>query len=270
MASDAPMTASPAPPTSAPPRDRLSDKQLVELLELTRGADSVELKLTIPLDRQRSTVFELGMDPLDAQIRMVYFFDTLNLDLDKAGVIVRGRRIQGKPDDTVVKLRPVSPQNLPDSLRSATGFVVEVDAMPGGYVCSGSYKAFPSKCSVDEAGSGAAPLRKLFSKQQREFYREHAPQGIELDDLAVLGPVFVLKAKGTPRGARSARSPSSAGCTLRAGSSSCRPAARPARRCRWRPRPAPGAPSARPTCSASNRPRPKPHWTTSQSTWPER
>lgn len=202
MASDAPMTASPAPPTSAPPRERLSDKQLVELLELTRGADSVELKLTIPLDRQRSTVFELGMDPLDAQIRMVYFFDTPNLDLDKAGVIVRGRRIQGKPDDTVVKLRPVSPQNLPDSLRYATGFVVEVDAMPGGYVCSGSYKAFPSKCSVDEAGSGAAPLRKLFSRQQREFYREHAPQGIELDDLAVLGPVFVLKAKGTPRGAK--------------------------------------------------------------------
>ena len=45
---------------------------------------------------------------------------------------------------------------------------------------------------------GEKPLRKLFSKEQRAFYAEHAPDGVALDDLAVLGPIFVLKLKGTP------------------------------------------------------------------------
>jgi hypothetical protein len=47
---------------------------------------------------------------------------------------------------------------------------------------------------------GGKPLRKLFSKEQRAFYEEHAPAGIGLDDLVVLGPIFVLKAKASPQG----------------------------------------------------------------------
>ncbi len=53
------------------------------------------------------------MDPLDAQVRQIVFFDTLDLDLDNAGVVVRARRVQGKGDDSVVKLRPVVPDDLP-------------------------------------------------------------------------------------------------------------------------------------------------------------
>ena len=48
--------------------------------------------------------------------------------------------------------------------------------------------------------AGPQPLRKLFSKEQRAFFTEHAPEGIELDDLSLLGPIFVLKLKGTPAG----------------------------------------------------------------------
>ena len=59
----------------------------------------------------------LGLDPLEAQIRQVFFFDTPELALDKHGVVVRARRIQGKGDDSAVKLRPVVPAELPDDLR---------------------------------------------------------------------------------------------------------------------------------------------------------
>jgi nucleoside-diphosphate-sugar epimerase len=55
-------------------------------------------------------------------------------------VVVRVRRVQGKGDDSVVKLRPVIPHDLPKGLRQLAGFVVEVDAMPGGYMCSASLK----------------------------------------------------------------------------------------------------------------------------------
>ena len=51
---------------------------------------------------------------------------------------------------------------------------------------------------VRETLSGKRPLRKLFSKEQRAFFTEHAPEGSSLDDLAVLGPIFVLKLKWAP------------------------------------------------------------------------
>jgi hypothetical protein len=178
----------------------LSDDQLVEALGLMREADTVELKSTIPADDQRSVIGALGLDPLDAQIRQVFFFDTPDLKLDKAGVVVRARRVQRKGDDTVVKLRPVVPSELPDELRESPSFGVEVDAMPGGFVCSGSFKGVPRKAAVRDVVLGGQALRKLFSKEQRAFFADHAPDDVSLDDLAVLGPIFVLKLKMLPEG----------------------------------------------------------------------
>jgi hypothetical protein len=177
---------------------RLTDQQLAELLDLTRDVDSVELKLTVPEVSQRSTVRSLGLDPLEAQIRQVFFFDTPDLALNKKGVVARARRIQGKSSDSVVKLRPVVPDELPDDLRRSSSFGVEVDAMPGGFVCSGSFKGKLSPTIVLDAVGGKARLRKLFSKEQRAFFAAHAPDGLALDDLSVLGPIFVLKLPFTP------------------------------------------------------------------------
>ena len=97
----------------------LTDEALVEMLSLIKGAGSVELKLTIPESSQRSTVLALGMDPLGAQVRLVHFFDTPDLQLESAGVVVRGRRVAGKGDDSVVKLRPVVPSELPRKVRES-------------------------------------------------------------------------------------------------------------------------------------------------------
>jgi hypothetical protein len=188
-------------PAATKQRQTLSDEQLAEFLDLTRGADSVELKLTVPLAGQRAAMEALGLDPLDAQVRLVCFFDTPDLALYGSGVVVRGRRVQGREDDTVVKLRPVVPDNVSSELRESPSFGIEVDAMPGGYVCSGSLKGVPRKSSVKEVAAGEAPLRRLLSKEQRALYAANAPEGIELDDLSLLGPIFVLKLKGTPPGA---------------------------------------------------------------------
>jgi hypothetical protein len=117
---------------------RIADELLPEMLELLHDCDSTELKLTVPESDQRSAIRALGMDPLDAQIRQVYFFDTPDLQLDAAGVVVRGRRVQGKGDDSVVKLRPVVPSKLSADLRRSPSFKVELDAVPGGFVVSAS------------------------------------------------------------------------------------------------------------------------------------
>jgi hypothetical protein len=181
-------------------RPTLSDTEHVELVSLIEDADSVELKLTVPDSELSSAINALGLDPLQAQIRQVFFFDTPDLALNRRGVVVRARRVQKKGDDSVVKLRPVVPTELPGTVRSSPGFGVEVDAMPGGFVCSGSMKRALATPVVREVILGGRPIRKLFSKEQRAFYAEHAPEGVALDDLMVLGPIFVLKLKLTPEG----------------------------------------------------------------------
>ena len=104
----------------------------------------------------------------------------------------------------MVKLRPVVPSELPPALRKLPDFGVEVDALPGGYVCSASFKAKLGQTDVRAAALGQRPLRKLFTKGQRAFFAEHAPEGIELDDLSILGPMNVLKLKFSPTGLRPA------------------------------------------------------------------
>ena len=177
---------------------RLSDDDLARVAALIEGSDSVELKLTVPETEHSSTVAALEMDPLEAQIRQAFFFDTPDLTLYERGLVVRARRVQRKADDSVVKLRPVVPSELPNRVRRSPEFGVEVDAMPGGFVCSGSMKGTP-KSDVRETILGKKRLQRLFTKEQRAFYDEHAPEGLALDDLSVLGPIFVLKLKFAPK-----------------------------------------------------------------------
>jgi hypothetical protein len=189
------MAATHTPKKEAP---RMSDEQLGQMLDLVDDADSVELKLTVPEADQRSAVEALGMDPLDAQIRQVFFFDTPDLALYEKGVVARARRVQKKGDDSVVKLRPVVPSQLDEDLRESPNMVVEVDAMPGGFVCSAALKRSLGTTEVRAAAKGERRLGKLFSKEQRAFFAEHAPDGVDLDELTVLGPIHVLKLKFSP------------------------------------------------------------------------
>jgi hypothetical protein len=175
----------------------IADDELPRLLDLLGEADSVELKVTVPDSDHRSAVKALGIDPIEADVRQVFFFDTPELDLYRHGVVVRARRARGR-GDTVVKLRPVVPGDLPAALRRSRDFGVEVDAMPGSFLCSGSLKGSTGVQAVKAAADGERPLRKLFTKAQRALYREHAPDGLELDALRVLGPVLALRLKFTP------------------------------------------------------------------------
>jgi hypothetical protein len=178
----------------------LSQGQIADMLRLLKGADSAELKLTIPPTAQRATIVGLGLDPVEAQPRQVFFFDTPDLALDSAGIVVRARRIQGGRGDTVVKLRPIVPDELDAELRKSGALTVELDAIPGGFVCSASFKGRSTGEDIRAAVAGEMPLRKLFSKEQRAFFAEHAPAGVGFDQLVTLGPTFILKGQWFPKG----------------------------------------------------------------------
>jgi hypothetical protein len=184
--------------TSSHDAPALSAEQLVELFALLKGADSVELKLSVPDADRRSVVTALGMDPLEAQLRQVVFFDTPDLALNGRGIVVRARRIQRKPGDAVVKLRPIAPEALPRELRSDRSFSVEVDALPGGFVCSGTMKAEVDDGRVKEVLAGNRAISTLFTKKQRALFSTYTGDSVQLDDLSVLGPINVTKLKWTP------------------------------------------------------------------------
>jgi hypothetical protein len=179
----------------------LTGDQMMEMLKTIGKADSVELKATI--DATTEVGRKLEIDPLGARVRQVYFFDTPDLALSNHGLVVRARRSQGREHDSVVKTRPVDPATLPKELRRLPEFGVEVDAMPGGFVCSASLKGIVKGEAIRETifglgTAGAPPLHKLFSKAQRSFYEQHAPSGLTIDDLSVMGPILVLKLKWLP------------------------------------------------------------------------
>jgi hypothetical protein len=84
-------------------------------------------------------------------------------------------------------------------LRKSPMFKVELDVLPGGIgVVSGSFKGVSDGLRIREAVSGARPISKIFSKEQRAFFRDHAPASVDLDALVPLGPTFILKATFTP------------------------------------------------------------------------
>ena len=71
--------------------------------------------------------------------------------------------------------------------------------MPGGYVCSATLKAKADAPSIRDVALGKRRSKKLFSKEQRAFFAAHAPDGLTLDDLSILGPIFVLKLNFEPK-----------------------------------------------------------------------
>jgi len=186
----------PASPPEEAPR-ALTREQFIEMAKEMKKVGSVELKVSVP-GNKRAALVGLNLDVLQGRIREVYFFDTPELTLFKNGVVPRARRTQGGLDDTVVKLRPCDPTDLPGSVQKSPNLKVEMDITRGSYVVSASLKGERPEGAVKDAVSGKKSLEKLFTKEQRIFYEQHAPKGVTWSDLVPLGPAYVVVLKHRP------------------------------------------------------------------------
>src|SRR5262245_49057611 len=81
------------------------------------GTSDVEIKATIPTHQVRNTLRAHGLDQNNDDERYIYFFDTPELDLLSAGIVVRARRRIGDQHDTTVKFRPVNPELVSEDWR---------------------------------------------------------------------------------------------------------------------------------------------------------
>src|SRR4051812_46851089 len=168
---------------------------MVEILTKLRDVGSVELKMNVP-SSDRMALRKIKIDPLKGRIREVVFFDTPELTLYKNGLVLRGRRTQGDDDDSVLKLRPCDPTELPAPFRKSPNLKVEMDVTRQSHVVSASLKGTRPAGTLREVMAGQSPLGKFFSKEQRSLLVDRWPDGLGWVDLVPLGPIYVIVMKG--------------------------------------------------------------------------
>jgi hypothetical protein len=160
-----------------------------KITKMVFGADALEIKATIP-DAQIEealTRFSLTLD--NDEERYIYFFDTPTLDLLKAGIIARARRIVGAEHDSTVKFRPVQPEEVPDKWRKNRGFKIEADASEKGVVKSASFTMPVEKGLIKAVVEGGKSIAKLYTKEQEVFLAELGSNSIDFSSLVILGPL---------------------------------------------------------------------------------
>jgi len=169
-------------------------------LELDPAIQAVEVKITAQIGDETMVRQALERSGEEPEHRRVYFFDTPQLALFDAGVVLRAREIAGGADDSTVKLRPVDPTVLSDAWKQTEGFEVEIDGVGDETICSAKLSADQKRDEIEGVATGEREIRKLFSEAQEQLILEYAPTNVTWPDLHVLGPVNVRKWKVDPKG----------------------------------------------------------------------
>ena len=179
----------------------LSQQQINEILTILKDVGSVELKLVAPMHTHRATIAKLGLDPIEAEVRQVYFFDTPNLDLNKAGVVVRARRIQA------ARATPSSSCGPSTRRRSTRNCVAPRASRRRWTSCRAGSSARvrsrdaarPRRCATRSAARCRST--RCSRRSSARSTRRTPPVASRCAALATFGPTFVLKAQAVGQAA---------------------------------------------------------------------
>jgi hypothetical protein len=157
--------------------------------------DAVEIKLTIRPDQELLAERAMQVNEDNAEVRLIYFYDTPGLDLFKAGVVLRARLLKGDDDDSTVKFRAVDVASVQQNWQETKGFKLEADWCGDRVVHSASLTTLQNRNEIDEVAAGKRPIGKLFSRDQERFLSQVYTNPLDLTELRVFGPVRVLRWK---------------------------------------------------------------------------
>lgn len=159
------------------------------------GVDAIEIKVTIPDMQIEAALSRYKLTVDNDEERYIYFFDTPNLDLFRAGMFARARRIVGEDDDSTVKFRPVVPDEVPTRWRKFAGFKLEADASETDVVKSASLTMPVEKGLINQVVAGKKSIARLFTSEQEDFLTSIGKQHIDYNSLSVLGPLHAQRWK---------------------------------------------------------------------------
>jgi hypothetical protein len=166
----------------------------VETVVIDPAIGAIEIKMTAHVLDEAKVLALLAERGEEPQERTVYFFDTPELTLFEAGLVLRARKIDGDDDDSTVKLRPVEPSGLGDWM-TVDGFEVEMDRVGTKEIVSAKLSTVQRRGEIDDVVAGERALRKLFTQEQEELIAAFGPAEVAWDDLTVMGPIQVQKWK---------------------------------------------------------------------------
>jgi hypothetical protein len=178
----------------------MGEADLQRTVEIDPSIGAIEIKITARAKDEDAVRAALDSAGIEAEKREVYFFDTPELALFDAGIVLRARLVHDGADDSTVKLRPVVPERLSEYWKELDGFEVELDAVGEQAICSAKLSVDQKRGEIEEAVGGERAVRRLFSEEQEKLLKEHGPGGVTWDELAVLGPVDVRKWEVEPKG----------------------------------------------------------------------
>lgn len=145
----------------------------------------VESKWTLRDDQAGAARSKLNLQSSSAEERSLYFYDTLELDLYRQGLILRARKVKDAEDDSTVKFRPMTITEA-GSYLGTSGFKCEIDALEERQVSSCSLTTVQPTGQIDEVREGLLGIKKLFSSEQEDFAQLRAE--VDWSELRVLGP----------------------------------------------------------------------------------
>lgn len=180
-----------------------------QVAEQMKGVRAVEYKAIIRNHQVKPAMKYFNLR-LKGHERQIYFFDTPDLKLLKAGVIARARRVMGGVDDRTVKFRPVEPGSIPKKWKQREGFKIEADANEDirshsketNVVKSASLTRPVKKGVIKQVAAGAVPIETLFTETQKQFLTDLAQHGVDFSEVQVMGPMqawrWNFKSDGLP------------------------------------------------------------------------
>jgi nitrogen fixation protein FixH len=155
----------------------------------TTGAQAIEIKATVPERQVDAALKRYRLTRNNDELRLIYFFDTPQLQLLEAGVIVRARRVIGDTHDSTVKARPVDPARLGAAWKRQPGFKIEVDASEKGLVKSASFSTRVQKGRIKRVVVRGKRVRSLFTTDQERFLRRIAKRRVDFEKIVPMGPL---------------------------------------------------------------------------------
>lgn len=180
------MISTPIDETSAPTQEVATRGQVARTVS---GVDSVEVKATIAHAQVEGALARYGLAVDNDQERYIYFFDTPQRELLKAGVIARARRVVGGQHDSTVKFRPIVPTSVSAEWANLAGFKLEADASETGVVRSASLTLPVAKGLIKRVAAGDESISALFAKKQTKFLNAIGRQTIDFNKLTIIGPL---------------------------------------------------------------------------------
>ena len=179
----------------------MADESMRAQLEIDPAIGTVEMTITARARDEDEVLEALEQAHLKPEARKVYFFDTEELTLFEAGIVLRARQVHDGADDSTVKLRPVDSKTIGERWKADPKLEFEVDAVGDKYVSSAKLSADQDRGEIDEVARGERSVRSLFSGDQEQFLGDHAPGGapVDWDRLRALGPVNVHKWQFEPK-----------------------------------------------------------------------